>query len=240
MSYFEGFVVPVPTAHRETYRQHAEDLAPMFTEFGVHRMVETWGDDVPAGKVTDFARAVQATAAETVVFSWFEYPSRAARDAAIQKMIADPRMRDMGATMPFDGKRMIMGGFASMLDEGPGGPMGYVDGFLLAVPTSQREAYLALAKTADGIMIEQGAGRVVEAWGDDVPEGKITDFRRAVQAQDDETVVFSWAQWPSKAVRDRGMQAMMADERLRSAQMPFDGKRMVYGGFLPIVEVQNV
>lgn len=239
MGYFEGFVVPVPTVHRETYRQHAEDLAPLFREFGVRRMVEAWGDDVPAGKVTDFARAVQATTEETIVFSWFEYPSRAARDAANQRMTTDPRMRDIGATMPFDGKRMIMGGFAAMLDEGPGGTMGYVDGFLVPVPTSQRESYLAFAKTADAIMIEHGAGRVVEAWGDDVPDGKVTDFRRAVNARDDETVVFSWAQWPSKAVRDQGMQAMMADDRLPSAQMPFDGKRMVYGGFQPIVEVQN-
>lgn len=239
MNYFEGFVLAVPTAHRNTYRQHAADAVPLFSEFGVRRMVETWGDDVPAGKHTDFIRAVQATPEETIVFSWFEYPSRAARDAANERIMSDPRMRDMGANMPFDGKRMIMGGFASMLDEGPGGPMGYVDGFLVAVPTAQRETYLAFAKFADAIMIELGATRIVEAWGDDVPDGKLTDFRRAVQAQDDESVVFSWAEWPSKAVRDKGVKAMMADERMHSAQMPFDGKRLIYGGFLPILDVRH-
>jgi uncharacterized protein YbaA (DUF1428 family) len=79
-------------------------------------MVEAWGDDVPDGKVTDFRRAVQAKDDEEVVFSWFEYPDKATRDAANEKMMSDPRMKDMGDTMPFDGKRMIMGGFSTILD----------------------------------------------------------------------------------------------------------------------------
>lgn len=109
MAYIEGFVVAVPKANKETYQKHAAKASALFKEFGVTRMVEAWGDDVPDGKVTDFRRAVQAKDDEEVVFSWFEYPDKATRDAANEKMMSDPRMKDMGDTMPFDGKRMIMG-----------------------------------------------------------------------------------------------------------------------------------
>ncbi|MBV2144577.1 DUF1428 domain-containing protein [Falsochrobactrum sp. TDYN1] len=116
MAYIEGFVVPVPKANKETYRKHAAQAAALFKEFGVTRMVEAWGDDVPDGKVTDFRRAVQAGPDEDVVFSWFEYPDKATRDAANEKMMNDPRMKEMGNEMPFDGKRMIFGGFSTILD----------------------------------------------------------------------------------------------------------------------------
>jgi uncharacterized protein YbaA (DUF1428 family) len=93
------------------------DAEPIFKELGVKRMVEAWGDDLPDGKVTDFRRAVQAKEDENVAFSWFEYPSKEARDAANACMMSDPRMEQMSASMPFDGQRMIMGGFESILDE---------------------------------------------------------------------------------------------------------------------------
>jgi Uncharacterized conserved protein len=116
MSYVDGFVVAVPAANKEIYRQHAAEAAVLFKEFGATRMVECWGDDVPDGKVTDFRGAVQAKDDEVVVFSWIEYPSKAVRDAANEKIMTDPRMKAMGAEMPFDGKRMIFGGFAPILD----------------------------------------------------------------------------------------------------------------------------
>ena len=115
MTYLEGFVAAVPTANEEKYRKHAADAAPLFREFGVSRMVETWGDDVPHGKVTDFYGAVQAKDDETVVFSWFEYPDKATREAANEKIWNDKRMEAMGADMPFDGKRMIYGGFEPLV-----------------------------------------------------------------------------------------------------------------------------
>ncbi|HEV2560404.1 MAG TPA: DUF1428 domain-containing protein [Microvirga sp.] len=121
MSYVDGFVAAVPAANKDLYRQHAADAAPLFQEFGATRFVECWGDDVPDGKLTDFRRAVQAKDDEIVVFSWIEYPSKEVRDAAMQKMMSDPRMQAIGETMPFDGKRMIFGGFAPILDIGPGG-----------------------------------------------------------------------------------------------------------------------
>ena len=233
MSYVEGFVVAVPTANRDEYRRHAAGAAPLFGEFGATRMVEAWGDDVPDGKVTDFRRAVQAKPDEAVVFSWFEYPSREVRDAANERMRSDPRMKEMGESMPFDGQRMIFSGFAPFVDDGPGGGMGYVDGFVLPVRNDNKEAYRALAAKAAPIFREHGATRVVEAWGDDVTEGKVTDFFRAVKAEEGENVVFSWIEWPSKEARVSGWEKVMADERMKPDHdsMPFDGKRMFWGGF---------
>ena len=116
--------------------------------------------------------------------------------------------------------------------------MNYVDGFVVAVATANREAYRRHAETAAAVFREYGALQVVECWGDDVPEGKLTSFPMAVQRKDDETVVFSWITWPSKAARDEGMKRSMADPRLQPQNnpMPFDGKRMIYGGFQVIVD----
>jgi uncharacterized protein YbaA (DUF1428 family) len=116
MSYVDGFVIAVPTANREQFLAHARLLDPIFLELGATRVVECWGDDVPRGKVTDFFGAVQATDEETVVFSWVEWPDKATRDAGMQKMMDDPRMDPAANPMPFDGKRMIFGGFEAVLD----------------------------------------------------------------------------------------------------------------------------
>jgi len=236
MTYVDGFVVAVPAANKEAYRKHAADAAPLFKEFGATRMVEAWGDDVPDGKLTDFKGAVKAQQDEVVVFSWLEYPSKATRDAAIKKMMSDPRMKEMGATMPFDGKRMIYGGFSALVEESAGRKTGYVDGHLVPVPAGNKDAYRDMAAKAAAILKEYGATRVVDAWGDDVPDGKVTDFKGAVKATSDEKIVFSWIEWPSKQARDEGWKKVMADQRLRPNDMPFDGKRMVYGGFAPIVD----
>jgi uncharacterized protein YbaA (DUF1428 family) len=238
MSYIEGFVAAVPAANKDAYCKHAKEAAMLIKECGATRMVEGWGDDVPDGKVTDFKGAVKAKDDEVVVFSWFEYPDRAARDAANKKMMSDPRMKEMGASMPFDGKRMIMGGFASIVDENAGKRGGYFDGFLVPVPSGNRDAYRALAQKMAGVFKEYGATRVVEAWGDDVPDGKITDFKGAVKATPDEKVVYSWIEWPSKQARDAAWPKMMQDERMKPdhTNMPFDGKRMIYGGFVTILD----
>ena len=118
--------------------------------------------------------------------------------------------------------------------------MSYIDGFVLAVPAAKREEFIAHANTFDAIFLEVGATRVMECWGDDVPEGKLTDFRRAVQATGDEVVVFSWIEWPDKATRDAGMEKFMKDPRMAEAgDMPFDGKRMIFGGFTPVVSLPD-
>ncbi|GAB3750430.1 hypothetical protein GCM10028795_16870 [Lysobacter olei] len=119
--------------------------------------------------------------------------------------------------------------------------MSYVDGFILAVPTANKDKFIAHARLGDSVFIEYGALRVLECWGDDVPHGKLTDFYGAVKAQEDETVVFSWIEWPDKATRDAGMKKMMEgnDPRMDPEKnpMPFDGKRLIYGGFQPVLEL---
>ena len=116
--------------------------------------------------------------------------------------------------------------------------MTYIDGFVVAVPTVNRETYREFAKRAAEVFRKHGALKVVECWGDDVPEGKVTSFPMAVKLQKDETVVFSWIAWPSREIRDAGMKKAMADPGLQPARnpMPFDGKRLIYGGFEMIVD----
>jgi uncharacterized protein YbaA (DUF1428 family) len=119
--------------------------------------------------------------------------------------------------------------------------MPYIDGFVLAVPTANKQQFIDHAKTADAVFLDYGATRVLECWGDDVPEGKQTDFRRAVQARNDEAVVFSWTEWPDKSARDAGMEKAMKDPRLslEGNPMPFDGKRLIYGGFASLLELRG-
>ena len=231
MTYFEGFVAAVPEANKKAYRKHASEAAPVFLEFGVTRHVEAWDSDVPEGKVTDFRKSVEAKPDEKVVFAWFEYPDKATRDAVNQKMMSDPRMQEMGKDMPFDGKRMIYGGFDAIVEEGTAGG-GYADGFVVPVPEAKREDYRALASKMAKVFRQHGATRVLEAIGDDVPKGQVTDFYRAVKAEDGEKVVFSFIEWPDKATRDEAWGKIMSDESMKpEGDMPFSGQRMFWGGF---------
>lgn len=121
--------------------------------------------------------------------------------------------------------------------------MAYVDGFVIAVPKKKKEEFIDVANFVDPLFIELGAKRVVECWGDELPEGAITDFRKAVQATDDETVCFSWVEWPDKETRDKAQAKMhemaSTDERWDAEKHPppFDGKRMIMGGFTPVFEM---
>jgi uncharacterized protein YbaA (DUF1428 family) len=119
--------------------------------------------------------------------------------------------------------------------------MSYVDGVVIPVPTGNKQKFIDHSKMIDALFLEHGATRVLEYWGDDVKEGKQTDFRRAVQARKDETVVFSWVEWPDKAPRDAGMKKIMNDPRMSPASnpVPFDGKRMIFGGFSPVIELRK-
>lgn len=123
--------------------------------------------------------------------------------------------------------------------------MSYIDGFVIAVPTANKQKFVDHAKTVDSVFIEMGAIRVIECWGDDVPQGTVTDFPKAVKATDDETVVFSWIEWPDKETRDAAMAKMMSedfnDDRMNPEKhpMPFDGARLIYGGFTPIFTLEK-
>ena len=116
--------------------------------------------------------------------------------------------------------------------------MDYIEGFVAAVPTEKKEKYIAHAKLAAKYFKEHGAKALIECWGDDVPEGQITSFPKAVKCKENETVVFSWVVWPSKAARNAGMEKIAKDERMNDENnpMPFDGSRLIYGGFQMVVE----
>ena len=117
--------------------------------------------------------------------------------------------------------------------------MSYVDGFVIPVPAGNREAYRKIAAEAAPIFLDHGALQVVECWGDDVPDGKLTDFRGAVKAEAGEEVVFSWIVWPSREARDAGNAKVMEDPRMLQMgpdHAPFDPSRMIFGGFAVIVD----
>jgi uncharacterized protein YbaA (DUF1428 family) len=116
MSYIDGIVAAVPTASRAAYKAHVERMAVVFKEHGALKLVECWGDDVPDGKLTSFPMAVKKKDDETVVFSWIVWPSREVRDEGTKKIMADPRIRPEVEPLPFDGKRLIFGGFDILVD----------------------------------------------------------------------------------------------------------------------------
>lgn len=114
MPFVDGFLIAVPTARKADYLAHAQSVLPLFRRLGALQMVETWGADVPDGVLTSFPMAVKLKADETVVFSWVVWPDRATRDRAWAEMETAPEMSSE-ADVPFDGKRMIFGGFELLL-----------------------------------------------------------------------------------------------------------------------------
>ena len=242
MSYIDGFVLAVPTARQNDFIAHAKTADEVFMEMGARRIVECWQADVPKGTTTDFYGAVAAQDDESVVFSWIEWPDKATRDAAMAKlpglMETDPRFDAKSNPPPFDGKRMIFGGFAPIVTQGEAMRGAYMQGFVVPVLPGQQEDYRQMAEDAWALFSEFGARRVVEAWQDDVPTGKQTDFFRTVKAEPGEGVVFAFMEWPSREVCDAAAAKMQSDERMKMpAEVPFAGKRMVYGGFTPVVEL---
>lgn len=244
MTYIEGFVIAVPTANKDKFIDHANTGDPVFLEHGATRILENWQDNVAKGHTNDFFGAVDAKDDEAVVFSWIEWPSRAERQAMNDKMDeivkSDERFSQETNPAPFDGKRMIYGGFEAIVEQGEPTPGAYVQGFIIPVPEENKEAYRKMAEDAWEMFRDYGALRVLECWQDDVPEGKQTDFFRAAKAEPGEKVVFSFMEWPSREVCDGAHDKMMQDERMQmpeGTQMPFDGKRMVWGGFRPVVEL---
>ena len=118
--------------------------------------------------------------------------------------------------------------------------MSYIDRFVIPVPSGMKSQYREMCGKAAEIFKEYGASRIVECWGDDVPDGKVTDFKGAVKAEAGESIVFSWVVWPSKQVRDEGNKKMMDDPRMKpTPDMPFDGKRMIWGGFQVLLDTSG-
>jgi uncharacterized protein YbaA (DUF1428 family) len=142
MTYVDGFVAAVQ-ANKAAYLDHVREAAALFKDHGAVRMVENWGDDVPAGKVTDFHRSVRKKDDEAVLFSWIEWPSREARDTGMKALMQDERMKTL--KMPFDGQRLIFGGFSPIIETGSAKGAEYADGFVVPVPAVNRDAYIRMA-----------------------------------------------------------------------------------------------
>ena len=243
MTYLDGFVLAVPTANRDRFIAHANTGDAAFLDYGAIRIFENWGVDVREGRTTDFRRAVEAQDDETVLFSWIEWPDKATRQAAYARVMApdfrDDRMDPAKNPMPFDGARMIYGGFQPIVTHGRPGEGDYVQGFLVPVPTSKREAYRAMGEGAWAMFEGYGATSMIEAWGDDIPEGKRTDHFRAVKARPGETVVLSWITWPDRASCDAASAKMKDDPAMKMPDdIPFDAQRMIWGGFEPVVVLE--
>lgn len=237
MSYLQGFIIPVKEGDKQAYLDLATKAAPVFAEYGARATVECWGEDVPDGKRTDMKRAVQAEAGEHIVFSWVWWPDKATCDNAAEKLMADERMQPDGA-MPFNPQRMIYGGYEALYDGGDGGSFGYVDG--VVAPTSvDKAAFADHAARISAYFLKSGATRIVDGWGIDVPDGKVTDFKRAVAAEEGETVIFGWVEWPDKPTRDAAFAGMMDDPEVQAAPPAFDMQRAIFGGFVPILDTDH-
>jgi uncharacterized protein YbaA (DUF1428 family) len=242
MSYFDAFVIPVPIDGKDDFLRHAGTADPVFLEHGALRVVECWGADLKPGKTTDFQGAVAVNEGETVAFAWIEWPDKTSRDAGMAEINAlmdtDPRMSREANPMPFDGARMIYGGFETIVAHGTFSQGDYVQGFIVPVPGDRREDYRKMADEAWDMFASYGARAVIEAWGDDVPHGQQTDFYRAVKAEPGENVVFSYMAWPNREACDAAGEKMMNDPNMKMPEdMPFDGKRMVWGGFEPVLNL---
>jgi uncharacterized protein YbaA (DUF1428 family) len=246
MTYIEGFVIAVPTANKDKFIAHAGHIDPAFIDHGATRVVECWQDHVEKGQHTDFFGAVDAQDQEAVAFAWIEWPDSIVRNAVMSRtdelMKTDERFNPETYPAPFDGKRMIYGGFEAIVEQGDHIEGSYVQGFIIPVPEGKKEAYRKMAEDTWPMFREYGATRVVETWQDAVPEGKQTDFFRAVKAEPGEKIVFSFLEWPSREVCQAAHDKMQNDERMEmqpDTEIPFDGKRMIYGGFVPVLDLSR-
>jgi uncharacterized protein YbaA (DUF1428 family) len=238
MSYFQGFVIPVKEGDKAAYLDMAKKAAPVFADYGALATVECWEQDVPDGKQTDLRRAVKAEPGEKIVFSWIWWPDKATCDAAAPKLMEDERMQPAGA-MPFNPQRMIYGGYEPVVDSGGKGAFGYVDGIVGPAPGNGKEAFSDSSAKLDAFFLREGASRLVDGWGVDVPEGKVTDFRRAVAAEAGENVIFGWIEWPDKATRDAAFEKVMRDPEMQAIKPAFDMKRAIFGSFTPILDTDR-
>ncbi len=214
MTYFEGFVVPVPEANEGAYRKHSADFAPVLQGAGVKRMVETWESDVPEGKLTDFRKAVDARPAEKIVFSWFEYPDRAG--ARCRECENDERSAHGRDGQGYALRRQAHDHGRVRCDRRRRLGRRRLHRRLGGAGTLEQARRLSRARLEKcRFFREYGATRIVEAWGDDVSKGEVTDFFRAVKAEDGENVVFAFIEWPDKQTRDSAWEKIMKDERMQ-------------------------
>lgn len=237
MTYIDGFLLAVPEAGKEAYRKLADEIWPVFQRLGALAMVEGWGDDVPDGDITSINAAVQRKEGEIPLFSWTVWPDKAVRDRAWQEMMSNPSAHSQ-QDMPFDGSRMIYGGFDLLVGD-PLMQAGYINGTVMPVQADQRTVYERAAGKVAEIFREHGALMAVDCWSDDLPEGKVNDFYTAVDAQGGEAIIFSWVGWADKEAHDRGWEKIMSDPRMEEFGPQTAGgdlQRMIFGSFVPLVD----
>ncbi|MEH6755956.1 MAG: DUF1428 domain-containing protein [Parasphingorhabdus sp.] len=241
MTYLQGFLIPVPEDKKEAYEKMAHDAVPLFTGYGAQRIVECWDDDVPRGEVTDMYRAVKAEKNEKIVFSWIEWDSKETCEAAHEKMMDDEAMQTPPGDMPFDGMRMMFSGFEPLAENESSGSSTYVQGYVAPVPKGNRSAFSELCRTMQSVAIDCGALYTMDGWADNITDGKVTDFKQAVKAENDETVAFGFVEWPSKEAYEKGSARMREDDRMPQlgADMPLDGRRLIYGGFEVLLDARK-
>lgn len=232
MTCYTGSLVSVPRTNRSAYLAHARAAWPLVQSHGALQSIECWGVDIPRGEINDFYSALAAPEGEAIVLSWIAWPDAAAIDRGMAAIENDPRMMDL-PEMPFDGARMIYGTFQPLVSFGALGDARYLQGFVLPVPAQNKAAYADVARQGwDSLYHPLGARQLVEGWGIDVPHGTQTDFYRATLARADEVPLFSWIAWADKAQCDAATRAMTEGTIAGpSAEMPFDAKRMIFGGF---------
>ena len=237
MTYIDGFVIAVPTANREKFTDHAHIGDAVFMDHGARRIVECWQDNVPHGKVTDFFRAVAANEDESIVFSWIEWPDKAARTAGMAVldavMKADPHFDQGLNPLPFDDRRMLWGCFETLVECGEPSRYGYMQGFVFPAAQSGQDDLRRASELAWAPLRQEGALRLVVAWEDDVPAGGQTDFLRMVNIAPDEKVVFGFVEWSSREACDA---AARDGQGIQFGDFPLDRTRLISGGFVPVVE----
>lgn len=238
MPYIEGYILAVLETDKQKYREFAKASVSLFQKVNAIRLVEGWGDVVPEGQITDFRRATKAKKGEQVLFSWIEYPDKATRETANKGLPGDPNPADTMPDPPFDCTRMSFGGFKPVVERGDGSRPGYISGYVAPALSASKQAFQKMAENMAAIALDHGALRIIDSWGEDVSDGEVTDFKRAVNAHDDEAIVFGFIEWPSKQVYQDAMPAMHEDRRMPrpEAEMPIDGKRMIFGCFDVLVD----
>ena len=172
-----------------------------------------------------------------MVFAWIDWESEERCKAASAAMESDPEMQ-MPAEMPFDPKRMIYAGFEKLGESGSPGRAGYVQGYVAPVPKAEKAAFAGMCATMREVMIEHGALHAVDTWAEDIADGKVTDFKRAVAAEQAEAIAFGFVEWPSKEAFEQAKPKVRGDERMPppGSEMPLDGKRLIFGGFDVIMD----
>ncbi len=241
MAYLQGFLAPVPEGNKDAYKKMASDVVPLFTDYGAQRIVECWGVEVPRGENTDMYRAVNAEDGDGIIFSWIDYDSEEAFKKGHDSMMQDERMKDAPENPPFDGMRMIYAGFDQLGESGAAGGAGYVQGYVAPVPAAKKAAYADMCETMRQVAIDAGALHAVDSWAENIEDGKVTDFKQAVQAEDGEAVAFGYVEWPSQEAFQQGMAKMQADKRMPGpgSDMPLDGKRLIFGGFEVLMDTNE-